>query len=155
MSRGLGVVRYCTAEGGSGYIPDSQLPWQSSFEFQQMVPVWDQEPAWLRNSAPGSFTNYPRFGPPIALDGGTQPPFDGFPPGSDPVPYQTGCGMGDLVLLRSDVVAAMPSITDTARAGCVEVSNCPAGLGGWIQSNPLLAAGLALAGGYLFFGGRR
>lgn len=158
MSRGLGVVKYCTPEGGSGYIANASLPWLSSFNITQQAPVYDQTTAWLRNSKPGSYTNYSRFGPPYSLDGGVLPPYAGGPELGDdgqPIPYETGCGMGDLVLLRSDVVAPMPSITSTARAGCVEVKNCPNDLVSWVQSNPWLAAGLALVGGFVLFGGGR
>jgi len=158
MSRGLGVVKYCTPEGGSGYIANGSLPWLSHFNITQQSPVYDQETAWLRNSLPGSYTNYARFGPPYSIDGGVLPPYmdggsgDGF---DGPVPVETSCGMGDLTLLRSDVVAPMPSITSAARQGCVEVSNCPGGIASWISSNPWLAAGLALVGGFVLFGGRR
>jgi hypothetical protein len=158
MSRGLGVVRYCTPEGGSGYIANGSLPWLSSFNITQQAPVYDQETAWLRNSQPGSYTNYARFGPPYSIDGGVLPPYMDAPiPGGpgDPEPFQTSCGMGDLTLLRSDVVAPMPSITSAARAGCTQVSNCPGDLGTWISSNPWLAAGLALVGGFVLFGGGR
>ena len=158
MSRGLGVVKYCTQEGGSGFIANPSLPWLSSFNITQQAPVYDQTTAWLRDSRPGSFTNYSRFGAPYSVDGGVLPPYYDMPPAaagdsSEPVPYETGCGMGDLVLLRSDVVAPMPSITTTARQGCTEVSNCPGDLTTWVQSNPWLAAALALGAGFLIFGG--
>ena len=145
MSRGLGVVKYCTPEGGSGYIANSVLPWLSSFDITQQSPNYTQGPGWLRDTRPGSFTYYHRFGPPYSIDGGVLPPYrnDGFD-GAGPEPVETGCGMGDLTLLRSDVVAPMPSITSTARTGCVPVTNCPEGIAGWVQSNPWLAALLAM-----------
>lgn len=158
MSKGMGVVRYCTPEGGSGFIANPALPWLSTFDITQQSPVYDQETAWLRTSRPGTFTNYARFGAPYSQDGGVLAPFTDHPLYDDsgaPVPYETGCGMGDLVLLRSDVVAPMPSITSTAREGCQLVSNCPASLGSWIQNNPWLAAGIAVVGGFILFGGGR
>lgn len=157
MSRGLGVVKYCTPEGGSGYITNASLPWLSTFDWYQLNPVYDQETQWMRDLAPGSFSNYPRFGPPYSLDGGTLPPYAGVISADDPVPVETECGMGDLTLLRSQVVAPMPSITSTARTGCQIESPCPNGLETWVQSNPWLAAGIALAVGYVLFsnGGRR
>ncbi len=245
MSRGMGVVKYCTAEGGSGYVPNPYLPWLSSFDITQQAPVYDQDMAWMRESRPGTYTNYSRFGPPYSMDGGVLPPYweTPAPIGTDangqPIPYQASCGMGAVdpgvfesrygrpepaesvclqiqcgaisqdaaglqlimdcanagwagvrscidpacspwrnripgcaqnsgpvvapvalpaapVLLRSDVVAPMPSITGTARRGCeAVVSNCPSALGTWLESNPWMAIGLALAGGYLLFGGRK
>jgi hypothetical protein len=155
MSRGLGVVRYCTPEGGSGYITNPALPWLSSYNITHDAPVYDQETAWMREGQPGSFTNYSRFGPPYSIDGGVLPPFYGVPESDGPEPYDTSCGMGDLVLLRSDVVAPMPSITSTARQGCKEVVSCPNDIVSWISSNPWLAAGLALVGGFVLFGGGR
>jgi len=155
MARGLGVVRYYTPEGGEGFITNSSLPWLSTFDLHQMSPVYDQETQWLRDSKPGSFSNYPWFGPPYSMDGGTLPPYaDG---GFDgPAPVETSCGMGDLTLLRSDVVAPMPSITSAARSGCVPVSNCPTiDIASWVQENPWLAAGIALVGGFVLFGGGR
>jgi len=156
--RGLGVVKYCTPEGGSGYIANPALPWLSSFDITQQSPVYDQTTAWLRDSRPGSFTNYSRFGPPYSMDGGVLPPYrGGFDPGPDagPDPVQTSCGMGDWTLLRSDVVAPMPSITSTARTGCQQVSGCPSPIAAWIENNPWLAVGLAAVGGYLLFGGKK
>jgi len=153
---GLGVVAYCTPEGGSGYVTNSNLPWLSDFDWQQMVPKWDQTTEWMRNSKPGTFSNYPRWGPPYSLDGGTLPPYAGGPAANaSPTPYDTSCGMGDLVLLREDVIAPMPSITNTARTGCFVQPQCPSALAGWIQNNPWLAVGLAAVGGYLLFGGKR
>lgn len=154
----LGVVRYCTPQGGSGYIPNPYLPWLSTFNITHQSPVYDQDMAWMREEKPGSFTNYARFGPPYSIDGGVLPPYAGGPVIGDdgePVPYETGCGMGDLVLLRSDVVAPMPSITSTARSGCQEVSNCPGDVASWVKSNPWFAAGIALLGGFVLFGGGR
>ncbi len=158
MRRGLGVVKYCTPQGGSGFIANPSLPWLSSFDITQLAPVYDQDMGWLRNSQPGTFTNYPRFGPPYSADGGALPPFQ---PGSafddSPPPYDTSCtGMGDLILRRADVVAPLPSITGTARSGCpVSADPCASGLESWIRGNPMLAAGLALAGAFLLAGGVR
>jgi hypothetical protein len=154
MSRGLGVTYYDTPEGGSGFVTNASLPWLSTFEPYQLNPVYDQETQWLRDSKPGSFSNYPRFGDPYSLDGGTQPPFAaaGF---DGPVPVETSCGIGDLTLLRSDVVAPMPSITDSARYPCVQQNSCPSDIATWVQTNPWLAAGLALAAGFILFGGGR
>lgn len=228
----LGVVRYCTPEGGSGFIPNSSLPWMSSFDWSQQAPVYDQTTAWLRDSPPGSYTNYARFGPPYSMDGGVLPPYwlgdDG-----EPVPVSAGggCGMGAVdpgvfearygrpepsesiclqiqcgaisqdqagqqlivdcmnagyagarscndpacgpwisripgcvptpsatpqVLLRSDVVAPMPSIVSAAWRGCASVPNpCPSGVASWIESNPWLALGLAVVAGAVIFGGRK
>ena len=225
--RGMGVVKYCTPEGGSGYVANPALPWLSSFDITQMAPVYDQTTAWLRDSQPGTFTNYPRFGPPYSNDGGVLPPYtDDY---YAPVPTQVNCGMGAVdpgqfeaqygrpepdastceqiqcgaisqtqagmqlimdcanagysgarscsdplcspwtsripgcasgapsvqpVLLRSDVVAPMPSITTTARSSCTQpVTNCPSAAASWIENNPWLALGLALAAGALIFGG--
>jgi hypothetical protein len=246
MSRGMGVVKYCTAEGGSGYVTNPALPWLSSFDITQQAPVYDQDMAWMRESRPGTYTNYSRFGPPYSMDGGVLPPYWDVPvsvatdANGQPIPYQPGCnGLGAVdpgvfesrygrsepdestclqiqcgaisqaaagmqlisdcanagwtgarscidpacspwrnripgcvqnsgpfgppatlpanpVLLRSDLVAPMPSITGTARRGCeAVVSNCPSDLGSWIESNPWMAAGLALAAGYVLFGGKR
>jgi hypothetical protein len=230
--RGMGVVKYCTPEGGSGYIANPSLPWLSSFNITQQAPVYDQETAWLRNSPPGSYTNYSRFGPPYSVDGGVLPPYfdppmvdqNGNPVDANgqPIPTPTGCGMGAVapdvfearynrpepdratclqiqcggisqdqagmqliqdcanagyagvrscmdpacspwcssgpapVLLRSDVVAPMPSITSTARSGCkAVVSDCPSGLSSFIESNPWLAIGLAVVAGAVLFGGKK
>ena len=60
----VGVIEYCTEEGGSGYITDEASPWLSTFDITQESPVLDQTTAWLRDSPPGSFTFYQRFGPP-------------------------------------------------------------------------------------------
>lgn len=159
MARGMGVVRYCTPEGGSGFIANPALPWLSTFDITQQAPVYDQDTGWLRDTRPGSFTNYSRFGPPYSADGGVLPPFayDGGDPQAmpQPVPVQTSCGMGDVVLLRSDVVAPMPSITTAARLGCTQPTTCPSDLASWIQNNPMLAAGIALVGGFILFGGGR
>lgn len=227
---GLGVVRYCTPEGGSGFIANPALPWLSSFNITQQAPVYDQETAWLRDSKPGSYTNYSRFGPPYSIDGGVLPPYYDPPlvnaPGVDtsgqPLPTPiTPCGMGavdpdtfearygrvepdratclriqcggisqdqagmqliqdcanagyagarscmdpacspwcsrpDLVLLRSDVVAPMPSITTTARSGCkAPVSDCPSALASLVESNPWIALALAFGVGAVLFGGRK
>jgi hypothetical protein len=236
----LGVVRYCTPEGGSGYIANPSLPWLSSFVITQQAPVYDQETAWLRDSAPGSYTNYSRFGPPYSIDGGVLPPYFDPPltpaPGTDangqPVPTPTGCGMGAVdpgqfearygraepdestclqiqcgaipqeqagmqlimdcanagwsgarscldpvcspwvnripgcapkaaaaagpapVLLRSDVVAPMPSITTAARSGCkAPVSDCSSGISSFVESNPWIALALAFGVGAVLFGG--
>lgn len=227
MSRGLGVVQYCTPEGGSGFIANPALPWLSSFEMSQMSPVYDQGPGWLRDTRPGTFTNYPRFGAPYSMDGGTLPPFARDSRGM-PVPVSTGCGMGavnpdvyearygraepdestclqiqcgaipqseagmqliadcanagwagarscsdpacgpwvnqipacqgaqNLVLLRSDVVAPMPSITSVARSGCKQqIDTCPSALASWVQSNPWLALGLAVIASAALFGGKK
>jgi hypothetical protein len=158
----LGVVRYYTPEGGEGYIANSSLPWLSSYNVTQQAPVYDQETAWLRNSQPGSFTNYSRFGAPYSLDGGVLPPYaDGF---DEPVPYDTSSGMGDLVLLRQDVVAPMPSITSTARSGCSQASGSSESfldalssgdIGSWMQGNPWLVAAIAAGVTFLLFGGKR
>ena len=231
---GMGVVQYCTPEGGSGFIANSALPWLSSFVITQQAPVYDQETAWLRDSQPGSYTNYSRFGPPYSADGGVLPPY--YPDESgyaQPTPVSvTPCGMGALdpgqfearyghpepdestclqiqcgaisqaaagmslvmdcanagwagarscsdvqcspwinqipacrpsasnpnapapVLLRNQVVASMPSITTTARTSCTQpVTACPNEATSWIESNPWLAIGIAIAAGALFFGG--
>ncbi len=152
----LGVVRYCTKEGGSGFIANSALPWLSTFDITQQAPVYDQETAWLRTSRPGTYTNYSRFGPPYSIDGGIRPPY--YPSAHDdnsgqPVPFDTSCGMGDLILRRSDVVAQLPSITGTARAGCDPINPCETEIESWIKDNPWLAAGLAAGAAILLFGG--
>lgn len=223
---GMGVVKYCTPEGGSGYVANPSLPWLSSFNITQMAPVYDQTTAWLRDSQPGTFTNYPRFGPPYSNDGGVLPPYtDDY---YAPAPTQVSCGMGAVdpgqfearygrpepdqsicqqiqcgaisqtqagpqlivdcanagwagarscadpvcspwvtmipgcspastpapVLLRSDVVASMPSITGTARTSCTQpVSDCPSAAASWIENNPWLAIGIAVAAGAIIFGG--
>jgi hypothetical protein len=140
MNRGVGVIQYCNAEGGSGFITNPALPWLSKFDITQLSPVYDQNVGWLRNDPkPGAFTYYPQFDEPGGL----------------PTPTDTSCGIGDLVLLRSDVVAPMPSITSTARQGCETVSTCPSGIAGWIENNPWLAVGIAVLGGMLLFGGKR
>jgi hypothetical protein len=231
---GLGVVAYCTPEGGSGYISNPSLPWLSSFDITQMAPVYDQTTAWLRDQQPGTYTNYPRFGPPYSVDGGVLPPYDGA--AGEPVPSSvTGCGMGAVdpdqfmamygkpepdestclqiqcgaitqdqagaeliadcmdagyvgvkgctdpacspwapsipgcfqnvpnadgtVLLRSQVVAPLPSISLTANQSCPELANdCPSDLDSLIDDNPLLAVGIAFAAGalliYLMKGGK-
>ena len=159
---GIGVVKYCTPEGGSGYIANPALPWLSSYVVTQQAPVYDQTTAWLRDSEPGTYTNYSRFGPPYSVDGGVLPPYEG---GAQPLPapVNVGCGMSGLgacngdrlasVLLRSDVVAPMPNINDTARANCGQpVSNCPSGVAGWIENNPWLAVGAALVLGAFLLG---
>jgi hypothetical protein len=234
----LGVVRYCTPAGGSGFIANSALPWLSSFNITQQAPVYDQETAWLRDAKPGSFTNYSRFGPPYSVDGGVLPPYFDPPltPQTDsngqPIPTPTSCGMGAVepdvfearysrpepdratclqiqcgaitqdqagmqliidcanagfagarscldpacspwrdsmpgwcgfssgpapVLLRSDVVAPMPSITSTARSGCTRsiTDVCPSGLASFVESNPWLALGLAVVAGAMLFGGKK
>ncbi len=106
------------------------------------------------------------------MDGGVLPPyFD--PPMTDangnsvdangqPIPTPTGCSglgaVGDtLVLLRSDVVAPMPSITTTARTGCTRpiTDLCPSGIASFVQSNPWLALAFAIAAGALLFGGKK
>jgi hypothetical protein len=176
---GLGVVKYCTPQGGSGFIANPSLPWLSSFNITQQAPVYDQETAWLRNSPPGSYTNYSRFGPPYSVDGGVLPPyFD--PPiaaGTDssgnpvdangqPIPVPTSCGMGaildgangpSLILLRSDVVAPMPSITTTARTGCQQslADTCPSAVASWVQSNPWITLALAVGLGAILFGDKK
>ena len=204
----LGVVRYCTPEGGSGFVDNPALPWLSTFDITQMAPVYDQTPGWLRDSKPGTYTNYPRFGPPYSVDGGVLSPYY-LDSGGQPVPVSTaGCGMGAVdpgqfeaqygrpepdmatcmqiqcgaisqsqagpqlitdcmnagyglarscfdpacspwrgripgcslapnapapVLLRSDVVAPMPSITSVARGGCkLAAPTCPSDLTSWI-----------------------
>jgi hypothetical protein len=165
--RGMGVVRYGTPQGGSGFIANASLPWLSSFNVTQQAPVYDQETAWLRNSAPGSYTNYSRFGPPYSVDGGVLPPY--YPPvdaSGQPLPSPTNCGMGaildgangpSLVLLRSDVVAPMPSITTTARTGCSQslADTCPSAVASWVQSNPWIALALAVGLGAVLFGGKK
>src|SRR5258706_14714411 len=94
---GMGVVKYCTAEGGSGYIANPALPWLSSFDITQQAPVYDQNVGWLRDSKPGSFTNYHRFGPPYSMDGGVLPPYREMTVHDEPSPVQVGgCGMGGL-----------------------------------------------------------
>jgi hypothetical protein len=230
--RGMGVVKYCTPAGGSGFIANAALPWLSSFNITQQAPVYDQETAWLRDSKPDSYTNYSRFGPPYSMDGGVLPPYFDPPlinaPGVDtngqPLPTPVGCGMGAVapdvfearysrpepdratclriqcggisqdqagmqliqdcanagyagvrscmdpacspwcassgpapVLLRSDVVAPMPSITSTARSGCKQsaADTCPSALTSWVESNPWVALGLAIAAGAVLFGGRK
>ncbi len=77
--------------------------------------------------------------------------------GDGPEPFDTSCqGMGDLILRRADVVAPLPSISGAARSGCdVPVNPCASGLENWAMTNPLLAAGLALAGAFILFGGKR
>lgn len=161
--RGLGVVKYCTPEGGSGFIANPSLPWLSTFDITQMAPVYDQDMGWLRDTRPGTFTNYPRFGPPYSADGGVLPPYQGGAAMDDagdagqPAPYDTSCaGMGDLVLRRSDVVAPLPSITGTARAGCdAPVNPCESPIETWAKQNPWLAGGIALVAGFALFGGRK
>jgi hypothetical protein len=156
MSKGVGVIQYANAEGGSGFITNPALPWLSKYNVTQLAPVWDQDIGWLRNnSKPGAFTYYPWFDEGTAL----------------PVETSGGCGMGDLVLTRDDVVAPMPSITDTARADCKQVGDAPppvaesvattvAAVGSWMEDNPWLAALLALTAAALLFsngdsGGRK
>jgi hypothetical protein len=164
MRRGLGVVKYCTPQGGSGFIANPALPWLSTFDITQQAPVYDQDMGWLRDSRPGTFTNYSRFGPPYSADGGIQSPFTGGVAMDDggaaqPIPYDSSCaggGIGDLILRRADVVAQLPSITGTARSGCPVLADpCASGLESWVRSNPLLAAGLALAGAFILVGGGR
>ena len=96
----VGVINYCTQEGGSGYITDAAAPWLSTFDITQESPVFDQTTAWLRDSQPGSFTFYQRFGPPYSQDGGTLPPYAGEDGGmsSQPQPILSGnaCGMSGL-----------------------------------------------------------
>lgn len=228
---GLGVVQYCTQEGGSGFIANPSLPWLSSFDITQMAPVYDQTTAWLRDSKPGTYTNYPNFGPPYSVDGGTLPPYEDASGYAQPTPVNvTPCGLGAVdpgqfeaqygrpepdestclqiqcgaisqaqagmslvvdcanagwsgarscsdplcspwintipgcgqppantpapVLLRSQVVAAMPSITTTARTSCTQpVSACPGEATSWIENNPWLAVGVAVALGAFLFGG--
>ncbi len=154
---GLGAVAYSTPESGDGFIANSQLPWLSTFDWYQLNPVYDQTTEWMRNDKPGSYTgNYPRFGPPYSMDGGTQPPFaGGAAANASPVPYDTSCGMGDLTLLREDVVAPMPSITTTARSGCIAAPQCPSALTSWVEQNPWLAVALGALGGYILFGGKK
>jgi hypothetical protein len=158
----MGVVKYCTPAGGSGYITNPALPWLSTFNITHQSPVYDQDMGWMRESQPGSFTYYNRFGPPYSADGGVLPPYRGGAAMDDgPEPYDTSCqqgggGMGDLILRRADVVAPLPSMSGTARAGCdVPVNPCDSGLMNWAQENPLLAAGLAVAGAFVLFGGKR
>lgn len=153
----LGVVRYCTAEGGSGYIANSALPWLSEFNITHQSPVFDQETAWLRTSRPGTYTNYSRFGAPYSMDGGVLPPYWPDSVSDDgPEPYNTDCGMGDLILRRSDVVAPLPSIVGTARSGCdAPVNLCGSEFESWIKDNPWLAAGLAAGAAILLFGGKK
>ena len=44
--------------------------------------------------------------------------------------------------------------TTTARSSCTQpVTNCPSAAASWIENNPWLALGLALAAGALIFGG--
>jgi hypothetical protein len=229
---GMGVVKYCTPEGGSGFIANASLPWLSSFDITQQAPVYDQTTAWLRDSQPGSYTNYSRFGPPYSMDGGVLPPYygddssAGGTPSSQPVPTVVSCGMGALdpgqfeaqyghpepdaetclqiqcgaisqaqggpllvdcmnagyagargcsdpncapyinrmpgcvpapsvqpVLLRTQVVAPMPSITSVARTSCTQPVSCPGEATSWIEDNPWLAVGLAVGIGALLFGG--
>ena len=92
----LGVIQYSNPEGGSGFIANPSLPWMSGFDITQESPVYDQETAWLRDSAQGSYTYYPQYPTPSPA----------------PIPYNTTCGgvngIGDLVLRRSDVVAPLP-----------------------------------------------
>ncbi len=162
--RGMGVVKYCTAAGGSGYITNPSLPWLSTFNITQQSPVYDQNIGWMREGQPGAFTYVQRFGPPYSADGGVLPPYSGGGAALNddgPEPYDTSCqqgggGMGDLILRRGDVVAALPSMSGTARSGCdVPVNLCTSGLASWARENPLLAAGLALAGAFVLFGGNR
>ena len=47
----LGVIQYSNPEGGSGFIANPSLPWMSGFDITQESPVYDQETAWLRDSA--------------------------------------------------------------------------------------------------------
>jgi hypothetical protein len=72
---------------------------------------------------------------------------------ADPV-CSPWCTSGpSLVLLRSDVVAPMPSITTTARSGCKsEVSDCPSALASFVESNPWLAIAAAVVVGAVIFG---
>jgi hypothetical protein len=133
---GIGAMFYCTPEGGSGYIPSSQVPTLSTFGVWQDAPVYDQTTAWLRDQAPGSFTDYP------ILDG--------------PMPsaVEATCGgMGDLFLRRSDVVAPLPSMVESSlTAGCGAVlPTCPNDVTSWISANPILTAALAVAGAWFLF----
>lgn len=145
MSR-LGVIQYSNAEGGSGFIPNAYAPSHSTFDITQLSPVYDQDTAWLRQEDPGRFTYYPTWGQ-----------------GIEAQPIDTSCGMGDLVLTRSDVVAPMPSITDTAR-GCSgsftdpcsaggAVASAAASIASWADDNPGWALALAVAAAVLIFGG--
>lgn len=160
---GMGVIKYCTPEGGSGFIANPGLPWLSSFDITQQSPVYDQTEGWLRDKQPaGNYTYYQRFGPPYSVDGGVLPPFAGGGVALDddqPAPFPTDAsdcgGLGDLVLRRSDVVAPLPSITGTARSGCmVPVNPCdPANVAEWVSLHPCLAAGIALLAGVAILGG--
>ncbi len=161
MRRGLGVIKYCTPAGGSGYITNPSLPWLSSFNITQQSPVYDQNVGWMREGQPGAFTYVQRFGPPYSADGGVLPPYSGGAAMNDdgPEPYDTSCqqgggGMGDLILRRADVVAPMPSMSGTARSGCdVPVNLCESGFLAMVNRNPLAFAGLALVGAFVLFGG--
>lgn len=142
---------YCTPEGGSGFITDSTAPGLPTFDMSQLSPVYDQPTGWLRQTRPGTFTNYPRFGPPISEDGGTQPPY--VPGGYDPPPARVGGGIfggGEYTLRRGDVVAPMPSIVEAAAVqGCGYAAE-PEGLDA--QSVGLIVALIAV--GALLVGGR-
>jgi hypothetical protein len=132
------AMRYCTPEGGSGYIPSSQVPTLSTFSMAQDAPVFDQSTAWLRDQRPSSYTNYSFMDLPPVNPGGPDP----------------------LFLRRADVVAPMPSMTENSLAanggaGCEMPQFCASDVTTWIQNNPLLAAGLALVGAWALFGKKR
>jgi hypothetical protein len=158
----LGVVRYCTSEGGSGYIANSALPWLSSFQVggcSGMGGLGDDFDSTCLQIQCGAISQSQAGMDTImacarAGHVGVRSCLD---PLCAPWCAKHPSEAGSPVLLRSDVVAPMPSITSSAREGCEKVvqSGCGSGdLGGWIESNPWLAAGLALAAGYVLFGGR-
>jgi hypothetical protein len=139
----LRALEYCTDEGGSGFISDATVPTMSTFDITQLSPVYDQETAWLRNTTrPGAFTVYPDFYP-----------------ASEPRPSRAGCsglGAAQFVLRRSDVVAPLPSISDTARDLCDQpVDPCAGELGGFIEEHPWIAALIVVVGAVALFGGNR
>lgn len=155
--RGLAAMRYCTPEGGSGFIPSSQVPTLSTFDITQESPVYDQTTAWLRDQDPGTYTNYQDFSNPAlpagVLNGAGPGPSDA---GYYPSPSASCAGIGDLYLRRADVLAPLPSIVQTANGGCGAVlPSCPNEVTNWIANNPLLAAALAFGGAWLLFGRKR
>jgi hypothetical protein len=89
----LGVIEYCTEEGGSGFITNATAPSQSTFDITQLSPVFDQEMGWLRNdNHPTGFTYYPDFEVPPALQPSMLSPADLSP--TIGVAQVQGCGMG-------------------------------------------------------------
>ena len=149
------ALRYCTRAGGSGFFSSATVPTMSNFDVTRLSPVYDQDPGWLRNSNKSDrVTFYPEFWPSWNDNpdsGSNRAPF--------PKPARTSCGvsgLGDVVLTRDQVVAPMPSITETARKGCQGfLDPCVTGFESWIREHPFLAAGIALFGVAALFGGKK